>query len=203
MRYQGMRVWVVRSGWDVTVYTPTSTSGFQDFPWNSSARRAVSHANVPILSYSDNFTLHFPGTPDDDFALTATSTVSAEAGHRQFCTSSDDGSWLYVDGGLLINNQGLHASQTVCQYIELSAGIHSVAVRFFEHTGAASLEVSMDGSPIGFRDGTPPAQRGPAAFSCVLGRKDSPAPPACSMVLCRYRQTERQTGNTTENQRTA
>ena len=136
------------SGWNVTVYVPTSIGGFADFPWNLSARKAVSNGIVPYLFYHDNFAENFPGTPTEDFALTATINIAVAAGNYQFCTTSSDGSWLYVDGSLAVKNQGLHAPMTVCQSNYLYyTGIHTIRVNYFKHAGSSTtLEVSMDGS---------------------------------------------------------
>ena len=136
-------------GWDVTLYVPT-TGGFNDFPWNPSARRVVAQAFVPALNYRNNFANDFPGTPRDDFALEANGAIIVDSGSHQFCTTSDDGSWLYIDGDLLLNNEGMHAEKTVCQNIQLSSGRHTISVKFFEHEGNEILYVTMDGSELRF-----------------------------------------------------
>ncbi len=132
----------------MTVYVPTSMGGFSNFPWDQSARQIVSDTIVPYLSYHDDFAKDFLGVPDDDFALIATSNIAVSAGYHEFCTNSDDGSSLFVDSRLLVNNQGLHAASTACQIIHLDDGIHTIAVNFFEHGGSAILGVYMDASLI-------------------------------------------------------
>ncbi len=130
------------------VYVPASTGGgFQDFPRDPSARRVFDNAFVSDLSYYNNFGKDFPGIPDDNFALEATAFLAfVDDGHHQLCTRSDDGSWLYVDDSLLINNEGVHSDRNICQTIWLSKGTHTITVHFFEHFGGAILQVSMDGS---------------------------------------------------------
>jgi hypothetical protein len=135
-------------GWNVTVFVPTSMGGFSDFPWDPSARQVVSNANVPYLSYHDDFAKDFPGTPADDFALIATSNIAVSAGYRRFCTNSADGSWLFVDSRLLVIHQGLHSASISCQSIYLDEGIHTISVNYFAHDGSATLEVYMDASLI-------------------------------------------------------
>jgi hypothetical protein len=139
----------------VTVYAPTSMGRFSDFPWDPSVRKVVSNANVTILSYHNNVAEDFPGTPAEDFALIATSNIAVKAGEHVFCTTSQDGSWLYVDGRLLVINYDYRNwwwydyPVTVCQKIQLDEGIHSITVNYFKHTTSwATLEVSMDGSLI-------------------------------------------------------
>jgi len=58
-------------------------------------------------------------------------------GTYYFRTTSDDGSWLWVDGKLVVNNYGLHGTATVQGSMNLTAGYHSVFVKFFEYTGGA------------------------------------------------------------------
>ncbi len=152
-------------GWNVTVYVPASMGNFSDFPWDPSARQAVGNAIVPYLSLRDNFTEAFPGTPADDFALIATSNIAVSAGYHQFCTTSHDGSWLFVDGSLLISSQYYQYYQdydswqaysrwySACQYIQLSEGVHTITVNYLklqvDRSGSwAALEVLMDGSLI-------------------------------------------------------
>ncbi len=144
------------SGWNVTVYVPTSTGGFYDFPWDPSARQAVSNSKVPYLLYNDNIDVDFPGTPADDFALIAAGNIYIPAGQHLFCIYSAGGSWLYVDGRLFMNNYysyyyyyyNHYPSVGNCQYLWLEAGIHTITVNYFKHTGAAVLELYMDGSLI-------------------------------------------------------
>ncbi len=134
-------------GWDVTVYVPTPSNSFQDFPSDPSARQTFSRSIVPYPYLSDlDFAKTFPGIPADQFALTATSTIAVGAGSHRFCTTSDDGSWLYVDDVLVVDNGGFHGAKTVCQDIQLSGGFHTITVNFMEGAVDQVLQVSMDGS---------------------------------------------------------
>ena len=149
----------------MTVYVPTSMGDLSDFPWDSSAQRAVSSAIVPYLSFHDNFAEAFPGTPAQNFALTATSKIVVSAGSHEFCTTSRDGSWLFVDGSLLVSNNYFswnhdcwyrdfwYCMRPVCQYIQLNEGVHTITVNYLKQPddrfgSSAALEVSMDGSSI-------------------------------------------------------
>jgi hypothetical protein len=142
----------VGSGWNVTVYVPTSMSGFSEFPWDPSTRQVFSNVIVPYLSYRDDFAEALSRMPTEDFALIATKYISVSAGYHQFCTASIDGSWLFVDGTLLVSNTyyGLYPA---CQSILLSDGIHNITVNYFKQQvnrmdSKPALEVSMDGSFI-------------------------------------------------------
>jgi hypothetical protein len=132
-----------------------------DLSWDPSARRAVSSAIVPYLSFHDNFAEAFPGTPAVNFALVATSKIVVTAGYHQFCTTSHDGSWLFVDGSLLVSDDyaywhcrygsSWYCMRPVCQYIQLNEGVHTITVHYLKlpaNRFGAALEVSMDGSLI-------------------------------------------------------
>jgi hypothetical protein len=145
--------------WNVTTYTPTLRGKFFSFPWDPSARHVVGNAIISYLSYHDNFAEAFPGTPADNFALSATGNITVSAGYHRFCTTSLDGSELFVDGRLLfrVDNNNYWNSwyfmHPVCQDIQLDEGIHTITVNYFKQhvnqTGSVSLlEVSMDGSLI-------------------------------------------------------
>jgi hypothetical protein len=49
-----------------------------------------------------------------------------------FTLNSDDGSMLFIDGFLVIDNGGVHAPATMDGTVNLSAGSHSFEVQFFE-----------------------------------------------------------------------
>lgn len=70
--------------------------------------------------------------------------VSDDAWHG-FDLTSDDGSNLYVDG-ILINNDGLHSTQTKFGSKYLKYGLHSFELDYFQGGGAQSLILNYDGS---------------------------------------------------------
>jgi Ca2+-binding RTX toxin-like protein/acid phosphatase family membrane protein YuiD len=59
-----------------------------------------------------------------------------------FNLTSDDGSELLIDDELVIDNDGLHGSQTVSEAIKLSEGYHKFELNYFDAGGAAILDVS-------------------------------------------------------------
>jgi hypothetical protein len=56
--------------------------------------------------------------------------------------NSDDGSKLWVNGELVINNSGLHAMRERAAMLELGAGYHHIRLEYFERTGWAGLVLS-------------------------------------------------------------
>ncbi len=61
----------------------------------------------------------------------------------RFVLRSDDGSRLWVDGELVVDNDGLHASLEKTGAIALAKGWHQIAVEWFNKTGGADLSVKM------------------------------------------------------------
>ena len=68
------------------------------------------------------------------------------AGAWTLFLNSDDGSKMRVDGALVVDHDGLHAtSEKASAAVQLSAGRHSVRVEFFEAGGYATLIASWKG----------------------------------------------------------
>lgn len=81
---------------------------------------------------------------EDDFAIRFVSNVRiTTAGEYRFWLGSDDGSRLLIDGNVVINNDGIHPSETNVGRIVLSAGFHKVEVEYFERGGDASLTLEI------------------------------------------------------------
>jgi len=68
-----------------------------------------------------------------------------ETGIYEFLTDSDDGSQLYIDGQLIVDNDGLHGMEMKNGVIALSQGYHRIRVTYFERTGGDELNVYIDG----------------------------------------------------------
>jgi hypothetical protein len=71
----------------------------------------------------------------------ATYLKISESGTYGFSLESDDGSRMYVDGALLIDNDGQHGPATRTGDVSLSPGYHRVVVDFFEAGGGQTLNV--------------------------------------------------------------
>ena len=63
-------------------------------------------------------------------------------GLHTFETSSDDGSKLFVDGAEVLDNDGIHGTETQSGTVTLSAGLHRITILFFENTGSNVLGVN-------------------------------------------------------------
>jgi N-acetylmuramoyl-L-alanine amidase/PA14 domain len=101
-----------------------------------------------------------PGLDDNFIVEQVRSFVAPISGPYTFGISSDDGAWLWVDGQLVVDNWGLHAildpneasgtsysTSDVTGTLNLSAGAHTIAFKYFERSGfaAAGYGVQMPG----------------------------------------------------------
>ena len=60
-----------------------------------------------------------------------------------FVLTSDDGSWLWIDGNLVVDNGGTHNALAMSGNVRLAAGMHRVQVRYFQADGVHAFEASM------------------------------------------------------------
>jgi parallel beta-helix repeat protein len=93
--------------------------------------------NISLATRSTTFAFYFSGfisVPSD--------------GTYTFYTNSDDGSYLAIDGVVVINNDGLHAALEKSGTIGLKAGKHTIAVGYFQQGGGSVLSVSYSGPGI-------------------------------------------------------
>jgi hypothetical protein len=67
------------------------------------------------------------------------------AGRYTFFLNSDDGSKLYIDDELVIDNDGDHSLLELTGEKDLSAGKHKLRIEFFEAGGEAILELDLAG----------------------------------------------------------
>ena len=79
-----------------------------------------------------------------------------EAGVYEFSTNSDDGSVVFIDGELVVDNDGGHAPVTVTNTVQLGAGVHALEVRYFEQGGGQVFSLAYrtptqisNGDPLG------------------------------------------------------
>lgn len=74
--------------------------------------------------------------------------IAPTSGVYTFYTRSDDGSWLYIDGKLVVNNGGDHAAEEKSGQVKLSAGEHAFACYFYQGSSEYDLTASWEGPGI-------------------------------------------------------
>ena len=93
------------------------------------------------------------GGKTDNFAARYTGQFTVDAADQfQFILNSDDGSRLFIDGQLVIDNDGLHAPVTETATIDLAAGAHSFELLYFEAGGGALVDLDWASSTFGRTD---------------------------------------------------
>jgi hypothetical protein len=114
----------------------------------------ASPAGVSTLD-SDPSTGHlveaWQGSPPDVFSTTWTgSIVALREGTYTFATVSDDGSSVFVDGRLVVDNGGRHGARLATGLVHLARGTHAVLIHYFQAGGAFHFEFlwARDGSRL-------------------------------------------------------
>jgi len=102
-----------------------------------SAMDAVGVIYTPALNVPKRvFKEGFPGVTNRiaGFAIDYTGRFYIDApGNYQFRLTSDDGSKLYIDGRLVVDNDGIHtAGHVVAGNVDLSGGIHRIRVSYYQ-----------------------------------------------------------------------
>jgi len=90
--------------------------------------------NVPQRKQADKFALRFSGA-----------IQVPRSGRYTFFTNSDDGSRLYINKKLVVNNDGNHAMAEKNGSLNLPAGSHTIVVTYFDSGGGDGLVVSWQG----------------------------------------------------------
>ena len=83
---------------------------------------------------------------DDHYAFSFDGYIEIqETGIYTFYTDSDDGSRLYINHRLVVDNDGLHGMQEADGVVALEQGLHAIRVDHFEKTGGDDLRVYFEG----------------------------------------------------------
>jgi hypothetical protein len=88
----------------------------------------------------------------EHIALHFTSGLAVESSDVYvFELTSDDGSQLWIDGELVVDNDGLHSALAKRGRVALGAGWHQITVNWFNKTGGAELSLKCGalGAPLG------------------------------------------------------
>ena len=65
----------------------------------------------------------------------------------EFALTSDDGSKLWIDGELVVDNDGLHGSVTKIGHVALAKGAHKIVVSWFNKSG--NLDLALQWAKVG------------------------------------------------------
>ncbi len=128
------------------------------------------------------------GIPADGFSARYTGTLTVPATSTYtFSATSDDGSRLYLDGKLIVDNWGDHAAQTVKSTpVQLTAGdTHTLRIEYYENGGDASLSVgwSAPGLPDPGIEAAVAAAKSADAAVVVVGDSSSEGSDRATLAL--------------------
>ena len=70
----------------------------------------------------------------------------ATAGVYTFTTASDDGSVLFVDGAMVVNNNFFQSVSTRSGTVALATGLHSLAIGYYQGAGGYGLNAQISGA---------------------------------------------------------
>ncbi|MEO8861731.1 MAG: PA14 domain-containing protein [Ginsengibacter sp.] len=112
---------------------PVTTTKLPDFDTMQPLPNAIylKQVDIPIQNWSAGF----PGLRDrfEWFGIEYTGFFKPiKPGSYLFKLVSDDGSQLFIDDSLFINNDGLHSEWPVRGNIYLSDSLHSIKLRYFQ-----------------------------------------------------------------------
>ncbi|MEX0359507.1 MAG: PA14 domain-containing protein, partial [Allomuricauda sp.] len=108
--------------------------------------RPVKEGHVTEFSHKN---LIGDSTKEDQIAVVFESLINiAESGRYKFFTNSDDGSKLYVNGDLVVDNDGDHGVRERSGSIQLNQGQHKIRVEYFNGGGGYHLDVKYQGPNI-------------------------------------------------------
>ena len=113
-------------------------------PWLVRVDKAVNFAEAKGEFHGSKLT--------DNFMVRWSGAITIKkAGAYLFSTNSSDGSRLYLDGKLVVDNWGPHPMKKVTGTVSLRAGAHPIKIIFQEGAGGAGGELGGFGECCGPR----------------------------------------------------
>jgi cbb3-type cytochrome oxidase cytochrome c subunit len=110
-----------------------------------------------------------------DFGLKFDGYLKIErAGDYRFHLSSDDGSKLYLDGKLVVANDGIHPTTTTSGMANLSQGMHKLTIGFFNAGGEFELRLEIEGPRLRRQDAAPFVYLTPQGNPVPVVKKQEP-----------------------------
>jgi hypothetical protein len=164
------RVSHAQTGLELDIYGGDNTGGSNiAFPQQAEAAFSTSSSYTAFFSgltpTLSTFTgadsqsaLNFPSmfTPygfnfNSDYVARMQGFISiSTAGSYTFSTGSDDGSVLYIDGSLVVNNNQFQGETFQSGVTSLSVGLHTIDIGYYQGGGGENLEVEYAGPDSDF-----------------------------------------------------
>lgn len=88
----------------------------------------------------------YAGKKDSNYGLVVEGFIKIDKeGDYNFYTISDDGSKLFIDGNLVVDNDGMHGATEKSGKINLSAGKHKLTLHYIQGGGDEVLKLLFEG----------------------------------------------------------
>ena len=138
------------SQWTMRLFSsPTNRGTLQRMP-NFAWLNFLGEATVPAIDFSNvpELRRYVPNVPYSNIAgAWFGKTVIVKPGDYHFCTSSDDGSFLWLDDVLVVNNGGAHGNVRKCGLVKgVKKGTHSVKVTWWQGGGGMRVKATYIGA---------------------------------------------------------
>ena len=112
------------------------TPDWRGVPYNSARDVEISH-HAPTFQDAQN------AAPEGRFSVEWRGYIEFARTDKgvKFWTNSDDGSWLWIDDQLVVDNGGSHGLQEVRGTVAMTPGLHTIRIRYLQTGGSAALQV--------------------------------------------------------------
>ena len=158
--YEAGNMAVAKFHWDLIhpEGQPSGSGGGHFYPnWKAEYFNNTSLSGAPALVRDDRYLDHNwglgspqPGVIGNDFfSARWTKTVQSTPGLYHIHMTSDDGSRLYINNQLMIDNWGVQAATTRAVDYNYPGGPVEIRVEYFENTENANIEVHLGLIPDG------------------------------------------------------
>ena len=127
---------------------------YREGPWRGAYYPTIDFQGEPLVRREGDVRFDWkrtsptPELPDDGFSARYDTCMELpEDREIAFQLVSDDGSRLYVDGELVLDNWGRHGERSRGADVLVTAGMHHVRVEYFDerHSAAIELRASLHG----------------------------------------------------------
>jgi len=100
----------------------------------------------------------------------------AKDGEYTLHLTSDDGSKIWIDDKLVVENDGTHGATTVAKAVKLAKGTHRLVVGYFQWTGPTALGIEIEGAGLARQDINPHVFLTPEGNPAKARPEDLPEP---------------------------
>lgn len=153
-RLSGYYDYLVANFYSLSLSNPAapSTIGPGSYGWG---RQMASNIPFPVVSLNDSTLSRITGKSDYVGVVVSGYIYSPASNTIRFRTASDDGSAVYFNDALVVNNWGYHGLSTVTSAsVPLYAGYNPIRITFFEGEVTGQLDFSYSIGSDAFQQAT-------------------------------------------------